>query len=50
MLVTMGVGLTVEYTTCGSLFSLIVGGPALPIIIIIGVVASVYTAYGENSM
>ena len=46
MLVTMGTALTVEYTTVGSLFSLIIPSTAIPIVIIIGVVSSVYTAYG----
>ena len=46
MLVSMGTALTVEYTTVGSLFSQIIGSTQIPIVIIIGVVASVYTAYG----
>lgn len=46
MLVTMGTALTVEYTTVGSLFSGIIKVTQIPIVIIIGVVATVYTAYG----
>ena len=46
MLVSMGTALTVEYTTVGSLFSQIIGSTQIPIVIIIGVVACVYTAYG----
>ena len=46
MLVTMGTALTVEYTTVGGLFSQIIPSTAIPIVIIIGVVSSVYTAYG----
>lgn len=46
MLVTMGTALTVEYTTVGSLFSIIIGTTQIPIIIIIAVVSTVYTAYG----
>ena len=46
MLVTMGTAMTVEYTTVGSLFSIVVGGPQIPIVVIIGVISSIYTAYG----
>ena len=46
MLVTMGTALTVEYTTVGSLFSTIIGSTAIPIVIIIGVISSIYAAYG----
>ena len=46
MLVTMGTALTVEYTTVGSLFTTIIGTTQIPIVIIIGVVATVYTAFG----
>ena len=46
MLVTMGTALTVEYTTVGSLFSIIIGSTAIPIVIIIGVVSTAYTCYG----
>lgn len=46
MLVTMGTALTVEYTTVGGLFSQIIPSTAIPIVIIIGVVSSIYTAYG----
>ena len=46
MLVTMGTALTVEYTTVGAVFTQIIGTTQIPIIIIIGLVASLYTAYG----
>jgi len=47
MLVTMGTAMTVEYTTVGSLFSIIIGaGTVIPIVVIIGVVSSAYTASG----
>jgi hypothetical protein len=46
MLVSMGTAMTVEYTTVGSLFSLVIPSTAIPIVVIIGVVSSVYTAYG----
>ena len=46
MLVTMGTALTVEYTTVGAVFTQIIGATQIPIIIIIGIVSSVYTAYG----
>lgn len=46
MLVTMGTALTVEYTTVGGLFSQIIPSTAIPIVIIIGLVSSIYTAYG----
>lgn len=46
MLVTMGTALTVEYTTVGAVFTQIIGTTQIPIIIIIGIVSSVYTAYG----
>lgn len=42
----MGTALTVEYTTVGALFSQVIPSTAIPIVIIIGVVASIYTAYG----
>ena len=46
MLVTMGTALTVEYTTVGAVFTQIIGTTQIPIIIIIGAVSSIYTAYG----
>lgn len=46
MLVTMGTALTVEYTTVGSLFTNIINTTAIPVVIIIGVISSVYAAYG----
>ena len=46
MLVTMGTALTVEYTTVGAVFTQIIGTTQIPIIVTIGIVSSVYTAYG----
>eukprot|EP00898_Chlorokybus_atmophyticus_P001957 jgi/Chlat1/2762/Chrsp187S00197 len=46
ILLNMGIGLTAEYTAIGDLFEYIVGTTRIPIVIIEGVVASAYTAFG----
>ncbi|KAF9160190.1 hypothetical protein DFQ26_005788 [Actinomortierella ambigua] len=46
MLFTMSIGLCAEYTAIGNLFEFIVGGPRLPIVIVIAVVTAIYTAAG----
>lgn len=46
VLFNMGIALTAEYTTVGSLFEDFVGSKAWPIIITIGVVTMAYTCYG----
>lgn len=46
MLLNMGIGMTAEYTAMGDLFSIILHTTRVPIVIVVGVIASVYTAYG----
>lgn len=46
MLFNMGIAMTAEYTAVGSLFTDVIGTTQVPIVIIIGVVSSLYTAYG----
>ena len=45
-LYSMAVGLAAEYTAVGDLFEKIVGGDRIFIVVFIGVLTSVYTAYG----
>jgi Na+/proline symporter len=46
MLFNMGVALTAEFTAVGDLFELVIGTVRWPIVIIIGIVSAIYTAYG----
>ena len=46
MLLNMGIGITAEYTAMGDLFEFVIGTTRVPIVIIVGVIASIYTAYG----
>ncbi len=46
MLFNMGIAMTAEYTAVGDLFEIVVGTTRIPIVVIIGVVSSLYTAYG----
>ena len=46
MLLNMGVALTAEFTAVGDLFSVIIGTVRWPMVVIIGLVATSYTAYG----
>ncbi len=46
MLLNMGIAMTAEYTAVGDLFELVVGTTRVPIVVIIGVVSMLYTAYG----
>ena len=46
MLLNMGIAMTAEYTAVGDLFELVVGATRVPIVVIIGVVSMLYTAYG----
>jgi hypothetical protein len=42
----VGVALTAEFTAVGDLFELVIGTVRWPIVIVIGVVSAIYTAYG----
>lgn len=42
----VGVALTAEFTAVGDLFELVIGTVRWPIVVIIGLVSAVYTAYG----
>mmetsp|Transcript_1562 Transcript_1562/g.4619 ORF Transcript_1562/g.4619 Transcript_1562/m.4619 type:complete len:552 (+) Transcript_1562:384-2039(+) len=46
MLFNMGVALTAEYTAVGDLFETVIGTVRWPIVVIIGIVSAIYTAYG----
>lgn len=46
MLFNMGVGITAEYTALGDMFAIVLGSTRIPIVIIVGVVTSIYTAFG----
>ena len=46
MLLNMGIAMTAEYTAVGDLFELVIGTDRVPIVVIIGVVSMLYTAYG----
>ncbi|KAF9293313.1 hypothetical protein BGZ88_005533 [Linnemannia elongata] len=46
MLLNMFIALTAEYTAIGNLFEQIIGGPRLPIVLVVAIVTSVYTAAG----
>ncbi|KAF9928962.1 hypothetical protein FBU30_002018 [Linnemannia zychae] len=46
MLLTMFIGLTAEYTAIGNLFEQIIGAPRLPIVLVVAIVTSIYTAAG----
>eukprot|EP00850_Spirogloea_muscicola_P006407 SM000030S11416 [mRNA] locus=s30:496242:502221:- [translate_table: standard] len=46
VLFNMGVALTAEYTAMGDLFQYILGTKRWPIVIIVGIIAAVYTAVG----
>ena len=46
MLLNMGIAMTAEYTAVGDLFQLVIGTERVPIVVIIGVVSMLYTAYG----
>lgn len=46
MLFNMGIGITAEYTAMGDYFDIILGTTRIPIVIIVGVISSIYTAYG----
>lgn len=45
-LCAVGVALTAEFTAVGDLFELVIGTVRWPIVIIIGIVSAIYTAYG----
>eukprot|EP00897_Mesotaenium_endlicherianum_P008970 jgi/Mesen1/8100/ME000434S07345 len=46
MLFNMGVALTAEYTAVGDLFKYVIGSSRVAIVVIIGVVSMLYTAWG----
>lgn len=46
MLLNMGVALTAEFTAVGDLFSIVVGSVRWPMVVIIGLVSTMYTTYG----
>jgi Na+/pantothenate symporter len=46
MLLNMGIAMTAEYTAVGDLFEIVIGTERVPIVVIIGVVSMLYTAYG----
>ena len=46
MLLNMFIALCAEYTSIGNLFEKVIGGPRLPIVIVVAVVTSLYTAAG----
>ena len=46
MLLNMGIAMTAEYTAVGDLFQIVIGTDRIPIVVIIGVVSMLYTAYG----
>ena len=46
MLLNMGIAMTAEYTAVGDLFELVIGTNRVLIVVIIGVVSMLYTAYG----
>ena len=46
MVLNMGIAMTAEYTAVGDLFELVIGANRVPIVVIIGVVSMLYTAYG----
>lgn len=46
MLLNMGIAMTAEYTAVGDLFEHVIGTERVPIVVIIGVVSMLYTAYG----
>jgi uncharacterized sodium:solute symporter family permease YidK len=45
-LCAVGVALTAEFTAVGDLFELVIGTVRWPIVIVIGIVSAIYTAYG----
>ena len=49
-LFSMMIGLIAEYTAIGDLFEFVVGGDRIVIVILIGTVTSLYTAYGGLSV
>ncbi|KAF9919179.1 hypothetical protein BX616_000032 [Lobosporangium transversale] len=46
MLLNMSIALCAEYTSIGNLMELVVGGSRLPIVLIVAIVTSIYTAAG----
>lgn len=42
----VGVALTAEFTAVGDLFEIVIGTLRWPIVVIIGVISAIYTAYG----
>ncbi|KAG0048855.1 hypothetical protein BGZ83_006253 [Gryganskiella cystojenkinii] len=46
MLLNMFIALCAEYTSIGNLFEQVIGGPRLPIVVVVAVVTSLYTAAG----
>ena len=42
----MGVGMTAEYTAVGDMFEYVLDAPRVPIVIVIGCVTILYTAWG----
>ncbi|KAG0007657.1 hypothetical protein BGZ80_004397 [Entomortierella chlamydospora] len=46
MLFNMFIALCAEYTSIGNLFEQVIGGPRLPVVVVVAVVTSVYTAAG----
>ena len=46
MLLNMGVALTAEFTAVGDLYSIVIGAVRWPIVVIIALVSTIYTAYG----
>ena len=46
VLFNMGIAMTAEYTAVGDLFEYVLGAPRWPIVVVIGLVAMLYTAAG----
>ncbi|KAF9583095.1 hypothetical protein BGW38_010263 [Lunasporangiospora selenospora] len=46
MLLNMFIALCAEYTSIGNLMEFVVGGPRLPIVLVVAIVTSIYTAAG----
>ena len=46
VLFNMGIALSAEYTAVGDLFEYVIGSSRWPIVVLIGTVAMLYTAWG----
>ena len=46
VVLNLGVGMTAEYTAIGDLFEYVLEAPRVPIVVLIGCVTMLYTAWG----